>query len=145
MKVKKAREITYWNGGQGMVAELESREEKREVMWRKKSLEKRIYIDNDLTKEERERRQKIRRKMAEMRRGDRSSGGREMDIGESERRREAAKEENEKTVKVEGGRRRKEEREDLEDLEGTRKKKDREGTGLNDRKTLSDIIGKTKL
>lgn len=68
VKVRRAKEIVYWNGGQGMVAELESREEKREVMWKKKGLEKEIYIDDDLTKEERERKQRIRERMGEVRR-----------------------------------------------------------------------------
>lgn len=37
-----------------MVTKLESREEKREIMWRKKGLKRGVYIDDDLTKDERE-------------------------------------------------------------------------------------------
>lgn len=50
-----------------MVAELDNREEKNKVIWRKKGLERGIYIEDDLTKEERERKQRLRERLEESR------------------------------------------------------------------------------
>lgn len=61
LKVKVRRGFIFKKGEQGVVAELKSWEEKQEIMRRKKGLEEGIYIDNDLTREERERQQKLRK------------------------------------------------------------------------------------
>lgn len=50
-----------------MVAEVGSREQKREVMVRERELKRGIYIDDDLTKMERERQNHLRDKAKEER------------------------------------------------------------------------------
>lgn len=59
VKVRRAREISFRNGGQGMVAELGSWEKKRRVMGRKKELTEGVFNDNDI--KEREVQQRLRR------------------------------------------------------------------------------------
>lgn len=64
IKVKRAKWIVYRGRRQGVVAELGSSDEKREIMWRKKELERDVYIDDDLTKKEREKKQRLRERIA---------------------------------------------------------------------------------
>lgn len=44
-----------------MMAEMDSWEEKRRVMGRKKELKERVFIDNDMTRKEKEVQQRLRR------------------------------------------------------------------------------------
>lgn len=61
VRVKTAKGITFKNGEQEVVAEINSWEEKREIMKRKKELEDWVFIDDDLTWEEREVQRRLRR------------------------------------------------------------------------------------
>lgn len=72
----KARMIYFRRGEQGVVAELGSREEKREVM-RRKVLADGVFADDDLTKREREVQQRLRRIAI----GEREKKGEYMKIG----------------------------------------------------------------
>jgi len=61
VEVKKVRKIRINDNKNIMVAEIDSWEQKREIMSKKKELEKGIIIKDDLTRKEREIQQKLRR------------------------------------------------------------------------------------
>lgn len=67
VEIGKVFKLHAKGGGCTVVAEVGSREQKREVMVRKRELKKGIYIDDDLTKMERERQNHLRDKAKEER------------------------------------------------------------------------------
>lgn len=60
VKIKRVSEIKTKGKNKWMLAELESWEQKKEVMEKKKNLEKSVRIEDDLTKKEREIQEKLR-------------------------------------------------------------------------------------
>jgi len=71
IEVKKVRKIRITDKKYVMVAEIDSWEQKKEIMSKKKGLEKGIIIEDDLTRKEREIQQKLRKMAKEEReRGD---------------------------------------------------------------------------
>lgn len=67
MKIGKIFKLHARGGGCTVVAEVGSREQKREVMVRERELKRGIYIDDDLTKMKRERQNHLRDKAKEER------------------------------------------------------------------------------
>jgi len=67
VEVKKVRKIRINDNKNVMVAEIDNWEQKREIMCKKKELEKGIIIEDDLTRKEREIQQKLRRMAKEER------------------------------------------------------------------------------
>ena len=61
VKVKKAYKMQDRENKCTIIAELESWEEKREIMIRKKKLSTEIFIDNDLIRKEREMQKQLKK------------------------------------------------------------------------------------
>jgi len=68
VEIGKAFKLRTRGGRHTVVAELESWEQKRDIMRRKRELKERIFIDDDLTKKEREIQDHIREKAKEVKR-----------------------------------------------------------------------------
>lgn len=77
VKIGKIRKIRQYEGRNLVMAELESWEQKREIMNKKKELKKGIIIEDDLTRRERE----IQRKLREKAREEREKGDSKAKIG----------------------------------------------------------------
>lgn len=77
IKIKKVSEIKTKGKNKWMIAELDSWEQKREVMEKKRNLEKGIRIEDDLTKKERE----IQEKLWNMAREEREKGDDKIRVG----------------------------------------------------------------
>lgn len=75
--VKKANIITTGGNKDMVIAEVDNWEQKKNIMSKKKNLERGIIIEDDLTKKERE----IQQKLREIVRREREKGAKEVRIG----------------------------------------------------------------
>lgn len=77
IKVKKTSAIQLRGDKTIVAAEVESWEQKRDIMKNKKVLERGIFIEDDLTRRERE----IQQRLREIARGERENGNRNVKVG----------------------------------------------------------------